>query len=121
MKPEEEQSAPALAVADAKETETVALQKTLRGGTLTSIEIREPTAGEMRGLSLQDVVRADVNTMIALLPKITNPPITALEVESQMKAADLIALAGAVAGFFYSAQEKQMLAKVMGQIEESPG
>ena len=98
-----------------RKSETVPLQEPLRTGNLTSVEVRKPNGGEMRGLSLQAIVQGDMNSLIALLPKITVPPLTAHEVENEADPADLIAMAGAVAGFFYSRAEKAALAKVLGQ------
>lgn len=105
----------------ARKSETVQLQEPLRGGTITSVEVRKPKPFEMRGLSLQSIVQADVNTMIALLPKITVPPLLTHEIENDLDPADMIGLAGAVSGFFYTKAEKEALARVLGQIEPESG
>lgn len=99
---------------------TVTLEEPLpRGeGPVSTVTVRRPGAGELRGLTIRDIQTGDVNTMLALIPRITDPVITAPEAEA-LDPVDLLALTGAISGFFYSAAEKAMLAKVMGQIDLS--
>jgi hypothetical protein len=88
-----------------------------RGETqITHLTLRKPGAGELRGLQLQALLQGDVNGMLALLPRIALPQITAPEAE-QLSLADLAALVGEVQGFFMTKGEQAMLAKVMGAIE----
>ncbi len=44
------------------------------------IVLREPMAGEMRGLKLADVLQLDVSAMITLIPRISSPPLTGAQV-----------------------------------------
>ncbi|OJW73031.1 MAG: hypothetical protein BGO57_13215 [Sphingomonadales bacterium 63-6] len=99
--------------------EHVPLQEPIRRGTqvIASIDVRKPKAKELRGLTLQAIQQGEVNTMIALIPRITVPPLLPHEVE-EMDPADLLSLGGAISGFFYTSADKEMLAKVLGQIEQ---
>lgn len=63
-----------------------------------TVTLRKPRAGELRGLSLTDVLQMDVNALGKLLPRITSPMITEAEVQA-MDPADLVQLGGEVAGF----------------------
>lgn len=46
-----------------------------RGDTeLASLRLRKPRSGELRGLSLVDIVKLEVDTIHSLLPRITVPP-----------------------------------------------
>ncbi|KPL68059.1 hypothetical protein SZ64_07970 [Erythrobacter sp. SG61-1L] len=108
-----------MAPENAPATETVPLQEPIRRGTqlITSVDVRKPKAKDLRGLTLQAIQQGEVNTMIALIPRITIPPLLPHEVED-MDPADLLSLGGAISGFFYTAADKAMLAKVLGQIEQ---
>jgi len=82
-------------------------------GGVSSISLRKPKAGELRGLNLQDIMQSDVNAMVALLPRISHPFLTPQEVE-QLDPADFAELAGAVVGFFYTPSQRAMIAKAFG-------
>ena len=83
------------------------------GGDISRLVLRKPKAGELRGLKVEDLFATDVNTLIALLPRITIPALIAEEVEG-LEAEDLLEVAGAVKGFFMPAALKQAMAKAMG-------
>ena len=64
----------------------------------TSIELRKPAAGELRGTKLSDVLTMDVATMNKLLPRISEPPLTEAELHT-MNLGDFTELALGVVGF----------------------
>ena len=70
--------------------------------------MRKPRAGELRGLKVEDLFTTDINTLIVLLPRIAQPTIIAQDVEG-LEAEDLLEVAGAVKGFFMSAQLKEAM------------
>lgn len=111
-----EQAAPA----NTPKPEMISLEKPIVRGelTITDIEIRRPTAGELRGLKLQDLMQGDVNSVIAVLPRISVPPVLPHEAE-KMDPADLATVGGAVMGFFMSKTDQATLARFMGMTEES--
>lgn len=80
--------------------ETVALDSpVLRGEqTITSVSLRKPMAGELRGVSLSDLLNLDVNAIIKVLPRVTSPSLTEQEA-ARLDPADLVQLGSKVAGF----------------------
>lgn len=76
-----------------------------KGGDVAEVTLRKPKAGAMRGLKIEDLYSTDVNSLLVLLPRITEPTLIPAEIE-ELESEDLIELAGAVKGFFMSAEMK---------------
>lgn len=72
---------------------------TIDGVECTAIELRKPRAGEMRGLKLTEVLQMDAMTMIKLLPRISNPPLSEAQV-ANLEAEDFTELATKTVLFF---------------------
>ncbi|WP_312110662.1 phage tail assembly protein [Pantoea septica] len=71
----------------------------LRGKTeVTSVTVRKPQAGALRGIRLQALMDMDVNAMMAVLPRVTNPALTVQEI-NEMDPADLLSLSVEVITF----------------------
>ncbi|SFB45378.1 Phage tail assembly chaperone protein, E, or 41 or 14 [Pseudomonas sp. NFIX10] len=71
----------------------------IRGKTLIdSITLRKPQAGELRGVHLVELLNMDVATLIKILPRISNPSITAPEAAG-MDPADLLVCGSKISGF----------------------
>jgi hypothetical protein len=68
---------------------------------ITSIELRKPNAGELRGLNLTDLLQMDVTALQRVLPRISTPTLTEAEV-SAMDVADLVQCGATVMGFLLS-------------------
>lgn len=79
---------------------TVILDTPIRRGTtsIDSITLRKPNSGELRGISLAELLNMDVNSLVKVVPRICSPTLTAIEVTS-MDPADLFALGTKVSGF----------------------
>ncbi|MGY2231598.1 phage tail assembly protein [Pseudomonas tolaasii] len=79
---------------------TVNLDTPIRRGTTTidTITLRKPNSGELRGVSLSELLQMDVNSLVKVVPRISTPTLTAVEVTS-MDPADLFALGTKVSGF----------------------
>ena len=79
---------------------TVILDTPIRRGTTTinNITLRKPNSGELRGVSLSELLQMDVNSLVKVVPRISSPTLTAIEVTS-MDPADLFALGTKVSGF----------------------
>ena len=79
---------------------TVTLDTPIRRGTtsIDSITLRKPNSGELRGVSLVELLQMDVGSLIKALPRISSPSITAVEVAG-MDPADLLALSSKISGF----------------------
>jgi len=64
----------------------------LRGKTeITSVTVRKPQSGALRGTRLQALLDMDVNALITVLPRITTPALTTAEI-NEMDPADLVSL-----------------------------
>lgn len=75
---------------------------------IKSVKLRKPTAGELRGLNLQDLMRADVNAIITVLPRISDPIMTAADAAS-LEADDLAEAGGVITGFFFNSAQRKMI------------
>lgn len=78
-------------------TQTVTLkQPILRGDSeITEIQVRKPNVPALKGLKLLDLMQSDVNSLIVLLPRITQPMLTKADIE-RLDIADLTKLTTAV-------------------------
>lgn len=99
--------------APARKTTAIALSAPIiRGKTeIAEIAIRKPKSGELRGLSIQELMNARVSAVLDILPRITVPPITAAEA-NELEPEDLSACAGAVIDFFLTAEDRTKIARV---------
>lgn len=81
-------------------TETVTLDTPIKRGSeeLAAVTLRKPAAGELRGVSLSDLLRMDVDALVTVVPRISAPALTSQDVRA-MDPADLVQIGGAVAGF----------------------
>ncbi|MGL4822410.1 MAG: phage tail assembly protein [Plesiomonas shigelloides] len=66
--------------------------------TVSSVSIRKPSSGELRGLSVTDVMSMEVNALFKLLPRITTPALTVDEL-MQLDPADLLQMGSEVGNF----------------------
>ena len=59
---------------------TVILDTPIRRGTthIESITLRKPNSGELRGVSLAELLQMDVNSLIKVVPRISTPTLTTL-------------------------------------------
>lgn len=71
----------------------------IRGKTeITSVTVRKPQSGALRGTRLQALMDMDVNAMMVVLPRVTSPALTAQEI-NEMDPADLLSLSVEVVSF----------------------
>ncbi len=71
----------------------------LRGKTeITSVTVRKPQSGALRGTRLQALLDMDVSALITVLPRITTPALTTAEI-NEMDPADLVSLSVEVVTF----------------------
>lgn len=68
------------------------------GEEIKEISLRKPNAGELRGLSMADLARLDVNTVLKLLPRISMPTLTQAEV-NQLQTEDLFSCCTEIGSF----------------------
>lgn len=79
---------------------TITLDTPLTRGdqTIGFITLRKPNAGELRGLSLSDLLQMDVTALQRVIPRIASPMLTEADVAG-MDPADLMQCGAKVAGF----------------------
>lgn len=87
--------------------ETIELDEPIQRGktTISELQIRKPKAGELRGVSLLDVAQMDVLALRKVLPRITTPTLTDIEI-GNMDPADILQCGVAVAGFLVTKKQK---------------
>lgn len=87
-----------------------------RGDTVISeIQLRKPKSGELRGVSLVDVANLDVLALQKVLPRITTPTLTAVEVNN-LELADLMQLGAEVAYFLATKANRSVINPVVSPI-----
>lgn len=79
---------------------------------IASITLRKPKSGELRGLSLDDLVNADVSTILKLIPRISNPVIIE-EKANEIDPVDLGQIGGAIRGFFMTKAQRAMMDRMI--------
>lgn len=89
---------------------TITLSEPIKRGDteITSIDLRKPKAGHLRGLTLQSLINTEIGALLTLIPRISNPPLAAHEVD-ELDPADLTEIGGAIRGFFMTPAERMML------------
>ena len=78
----------------------------IRGNlTISEVNINKPKTGALRGLSLSDLLKLDVDTVIKLVPRVSTPPLAEHEVAA-LDPTDFLSLSTAVVGFFASKDQR---------------
>lgn len=75
---------------------------------ISTVTLRKPQAGDLRGLKLANILQLDVNAMITLLPRITSPALSPDQV-ADLDPADFTDLASKVVVFFARPEQLQDL------------
>lgn len=93
-------------------SKTITLDEPIKRGdtTITSITLRKPKAGELRGVSLVDVVQMNVVALQQVLPRITTPTLTGQDV-ANLDPADLLQLATEVSVFLVRKSDRMVFQK----------
>jgi len=65
---------------------------------IKTIEVIKPNSGALRGTRLADLCGSDVDSLMVVLPRITQPNLTKAECMA-LEPVDLVAMAGVVIGF----------------------
>lgn len=79
---------------------TVTLDTPIKRGKteIKEVVLRKPQSGALRGVRLQALMEMDVNAVMAVLPRVSTPALTAQEI-NEMDPADLVALSVEVVTF----------------------
>lgn len=65
---------------------------------IVDITLRKPNTGSLRGCSLSGLLTADVDQVVKILPRISDPVLTELDIEA-LDVKDLIQCAGEIVTF----------------------
>ncbi|BBG31337.1 phage tail assembly protein [Zymobacter palmae] len=86
-------------------TTTITLQQPLqRGDTeITTIELRRPSAGEMRGCQLMTLLAGDTDQVMRVASRITTPALQQHELQ-QMNVTDFFQISQEVTGFLVGSE-----------------
>lgn len=97
--------------------ETVTLSTPIvRGETrIEKLTLRKPRGGELRGLTLQDILQTDVGAIITLIPRISDPILIKDEAEN-LEADDLAEIGGVIRGFFMTATERKAIEQYVADL-----
>ncbi len=87
-------------MSDTTQDNVVVLDQPITRGetTIAQITLRKPNAGELRGVSLAELLQLDVAAIMRVTPRISIPSLTESEVRG-MDPADLVDVGGKIAGF----------------------
>lgn len=90
-----------------KNNMTVTLELGIPRGeqTLSAIHLRRPKAGELRGISITELIHMDTAAYIKLIPRISEPTLTEFEV-AQLDPADIVKIATLVLDFLVPKSQK---------------
>lgn len=94
------------------DTRTIKLEQPIKRGEqeFTSVSIRKPASGELRGLSLMQLSQLDYATLETLIPRISDPRLDKAEVQ-QLDPADFMAIGAEVMEFFLPASVKEAVSR----------
>jgi len=74
---------------------------------ITSVKIRKPNSGELRGLKIAQIMQMDVDTMIVLLPRVTEPTLNEADIVT-LDPSDFTDLSVEVVNFFDNTAKSQV-------------
>ena len=86
----------------------ITLDEPIRRGeqTFTEVRLRKPKAGELRGTQLVNLLHMDVAALEIVLPRITQPTLTKMEV-ANLDPADLTQFGVEVSGFLLTRASRE--------------
>lgn len=73
--------------------------------TIRCVTVRKPKTGALRGLNLSEILQLNVNALIKILPRVTEPAMTEEHVNN-LDPADITLLGAALIGFFVSSKDR---------------
>lgn len=79
---------------------TITLNSPIQRGetVIKTVDLRKPTAGDLRGMSLVDLLQMNCDAIAKALPRITTPTLLEHEI-ANMDPADLLVMGASISGF----------------------
>ena len=104
-------STEAAALAEAvaqRDPNTVTLDTPIKRGNseITEVTLRKPNSGELRGVSLAELLQMKVDALQTVLPRITNPILHKQDMAT-LDPADLVNMGTVVVGFLLTKEQKK--------------
>lgn len=101
-------------VPGAKMLETITLEQPIKRGDteISTLTLRKPKSGELRKLSLKDILTSEIDTILELLPRITDPILSDHEV-NDLDPGDLAQVGSVIRGFFLTQGERAAFQKMI--------
>ena len=104
-------STEAAALAEAvaqRDPNTVTLDTPIKRGNseITEVTLRKPSSGELRGVSLAELLQMKVDALQTVLPRITNPILHKQDMAT-LDPADLVNMGTVVVGFLLTKETKR--------------
>ena len=96
--------------------ETITLsQPIIRGDReISDLQLRKPKAGELRGLSMADIIGMETTAILKLVPRISDPVLTDAEA-ADLDADDFTEITGTIRGFFMTKGEVMVMEAMMAE------
>lgn len=87
---------------------SILLETPIRRGDqmISTLTLRKPNAGTLRGIKLADLLQMDVGALTTLLPRISTPTLTAADA-AKLDPVDLVAIATEVGNFFLTKAQRE--------------
>lgn len=106
---------------DERKFKTITLEEPIKRGDteIAMITLRKPTAGELRGLTLEALLTSQVDALLTLIPRISDPNLIDQEV-SAMDPIDFAECGGAVRGFFMNKRQRAMMERLVAEQGGAP-
>lgn len=88
-------------IINGRQARAVTLQEPIARGDqlIEKIHVRKPKSGELRGISLSDVMTANTDAIMQVLPRVTEPFLTKHDMDN-LDPADLLQCGMALVSFF---------------------
>ncbi len=88
----------------------IELESPIRRGdqVISSLTLRKPDAGTLRGIKLAELLQMDVGSLTMLLPRISTPTLTAADA-AKLDPVDLVSIATEVGNFFLPKAQRESL------------
>lgn len=95
-------------VTQKRDPNTVTLDTPIKrgNGEITEVTLRKPNAGELRGVSLAELLQMKVDALQTVLPRITNPILHKQDMAT-LDPADLVNMGTVVVGFLLTKETKR--------------
>ena len=95
-------------VTQKRDPNTVTLDTPIKrgNGEITEVTLRKPSAGELRGVSLAELLQMKVDALQTVLPRITTPILHKQDMAT-LDPADLVSMATVVVGFLLTKETKR--------------